>query len=129
MSFRTWIAIGFFLFGSTFLWMTRAFLADAGEGTGAVWSLVQVLVLLAIAGFSVTAWGVFRGASWWEAAAIVSAAVGLVATVPYVVGIFQVGDQADAGVQMNIAIHVVGAACVLAVALVPLVHDWFAKRI
>ena len=55
--------------------------------------------------------------------------MGLVAVVPYVVGIFQVGDQGDGGVQMNIAIHVLGAVAVLAVVLVPFVHDWIEKRI
>ncbi len=43
-----------------------------------------------------------------------------------VIGIVQIGDQGDAGVQMNIAIHAFGIAAVLALVLVPIVHmrEW-----
>src|SRR5687768_12213174 len=98
------MALGLFLFGTTFLWMTRDFLADRRAGTGVVWSIIQVLVLLTILGFSAAAWGVFKGASWWESVALGSAILGVAAVIPYVFGIFQVGDQGDAGVQINVAI-------------------------
>jgi hypothetical protein len=128
-SFKNWVALGLFLFGTTFLWMTRDFLANPREGAGAVWSVIQVLVLIAIAGFAVAAWVVFKEATWWEPVAIASAIVGLAALVPYVMGVRQVGEAGDAGVQMNIAIHTVGIAVVFVVALVPVVHDWIARRI
>lgn len=127
-SFKTWVALGLFLFGTTFLWMTRDFLAHPREGAGAVWSVIQVLVLLAIAGFAVAAWVVFKEASWWEPVAIVSAIVGLAALVPYMIGVRQIGDAGDAGVQMNIAIHTVGIAVVVVAVLVPVVHDWIVRR-
>ena len=128
-SFKNWVALGLFLFGTTFLWMTRDFLANPREGAGAVWSVIQVLVLIAIAGFAVAAWVVFKEATWWEPVAIASAIVGLATLVPYVMGVRQVGEAGDAGVQMNIAIHTVGIAVVFVVALVPVVHDWIARRI
>jgi hypothetical protein len=128
-SFKNWIALGLFLFGSTFLWMTRDFLANPREGSGVLWSIIQVLTLVAIVGFAVAAWGVFKGASWWEPVAVTSAIVGLAALVPYVIGVRQVGDAGDAGVQMNIAIHAVGIAAVFVLVLVPVVHDWVARRI
>jgi hypothetical protein len=128
-SFKNWVALGLFLFGSTFLWMTRDFLANPREGTGALWSVVQVLVLVAIVGFTVAAWGLFKEASWWEPVAVASAIVGLAALVPYAIGVRQVGDAGDAGVQLNIAIHAVGIAAVFVVALVPVVHEWIARRI
>lgn len=128
-SFKNWVAMGFFLFGSTFLWMTRDFLANPREGTGALWSVVQVVVLVAVVGFAVAAWVVFKEATWWEPVAIASGIVGLGALVPYVIGVRQVGDGGDAGVQMNIAIHAVGVAAVFVVVLVPVVHDWLARRI
>jgi hypothetical protein len=128
-TFKNWVALAFFLFGSTFLWMTRDFLANPREGSGAMWSVVQVLVLIAIVGFTVAAWVVFAEASWWEPVALGSAIVGLAALVPYVIGVRQVGDAGDAGVQMNIAIHVLGIAAVIIVVLVPVVHDWIAKRV
>ena len=128
-SFKNWIALGLFLFGSTFLWMTRDFLANPREGSGVLWSIIQVLTLVAIVGFAVAAWGVFKEASWWEPVAITSAIVGLAALVPYVIGVRQVGDAGDAGVQMNIAIHAVGIAAVFVLVLVPVVHDWVARKI
>lgn len=128
-SFKNWVALGLFLFGTTFLWMTRDFLANPREGAGAVWSVIQVLVFIAIAGFAVAAWVVFKGASWWEPVAVASAIVGLAALVPYVIGVRQLGDGGDAGVQMNIAIHAVGIAAVVVIAMVPVVHDWIARRI
>jgi hypothetical protein len=128
-SFKNLVALGLFLFGSTFLWMTRDFLANPREGTGALWPIVQVLVMVTIVGFTLAAWVLFKEASWWEPVAIASAIVGLAALVPYVFGVRQVGEAGDAGVQMNIAIHVVGIAAVFAVGLVPLVHEWIARRI
>lgn len=128
-SFKNWIALGLFLFGSTFLWMTRDFLANPREGSGVLWSIIQVLTLVAIVGFAVASWSVFKGASWWEPVAITSAVVGLAALVPYVIGVRQVGDAGDAGVQMNIVIHAVGIAAVFVLVLVPVVHDWVARRI
>lgn len=126
---KNWVAIGLFVFGSTFLWMTRDFLADRRAGTGLVWSIVQVLVFAAIAAFTVAAWGVFKDSSWWETAALISAIVGVAALGAYAIGIVQVGDQGDAGVQINLLIHVVGLAAVLAVVLMPALHTWLEKRI
>jgi len=128
-SFKNWLALGVFLFGSTFLWMTRDFLANPRQGTGTLWSVIQVLVLAAILGFTVAAWALFKEASWWEPVAAASAIVGLAALVPYIAGVRQVGEAGDAGVQMNIAIHAVGIATVFVMVLVPAIHDWITKRI
>ena len=129
LSFKNWVALGLFLFGSTFLWMTRDFLANPREATGTLWSAIQVFVLVAIIGFSIAAWVLFKEATWWEPVALTSAIVGLAALVPYVIGVRQVGDAGDAGVQMNIAIHAMGIAAVLVVVLVPVVHNWLVRRI
>src|SRR5919106_1885600 len=128
-SFKNWVAVGLFLFGSTFLWMTRDFLANPREGSGVLWSVIQVLVLAAVVGFTGAAWGVFKEASWWEPVAVASAVLGLAALVPYVIGVRQIGDAGDAGVQMNIAIHAVGIVAVFVVVLATPVHDWISNRI
>jgi hypothetical protein len=128
LTFKNVVALGLFLFGTTFLWLTRDFLANPREGTGTLWSTIQVLSLVAIVGFAVAAWLVFREA-FWEPVAIASAVVGLAALVPYVVGVQQVGDAGDPGVQINIAIHAIGVASVFVVALVPTAHEWLANRI
>jgi hypothetical protein len=127
-TFKNWVALGLFVFGTTFLWMTRDFLGNPREGTGSLWSAIQVLVFVAIIGFAVAAWLVFKEASW-EPVAIASAVVGLAVMVPYVVGVQRVGDLGDAGVQINIAIHAIGVAAVFALALVPTAHEWIASRI
>jgi hypothetical protein len=129
LTFKNFVAVGLFVFGSTFLWMTRDFLANPREGSGALWSVVQVLVFVAIAGFAAVAWGAFKEASWWEPVALASSVIGLAALVSYMIGVRQVGDAGDAGVKMNIAIHVVGIAAVLITVLVPAVHGWITKRI
>jgi hypothetical protein len=128
-TFKNMVAVGLFIFGTTFLWMTRDFLANPREGTGALWSVVQVLVFVSIIGFAAAGWAVFKDASWWEPIALASSAVGLAALVPYVIGVVQLGDQSDAGVQMNIGIHAFGIAAVFAIVLVPVVHDWLTRRI
>jgi hypothetical protein len=127
-TFKNWVALGLFLFGTTFLWMTRDFLANPREGTGTLWSTIQVLAFVTIIGFAIAAWLVFKDASW-EPVAIASAIVGVVALVPYLIGVQQVGDAGDGGVLINIATHVVGVAAVLVVALVPTVHEWLTRRI
>jgi predicted permease len=128
-SFKNWVAIGLFLFGTTFLWMTRDFLANPREGTGVLWSVIQALVFAAILGFAVAAWGVFKEGAWWEPVAAASAIAGMAALVPCVIGVRQVGDSGDAGVQLNIVIHAVGIVAVFALVFVPVVHDWIARRI
>lgn len=128
-SFKNLVAVGLFVFGTTFLWLTRDFLANPREGTGALWSVIQVVVIASILGFAAAGWGVFKDTSWWEPVALVSAVVGVAALVPYVIGIIRIGDQGDAGVQMNIAIHAFGIAAVFLIVLVPLVHDWIARKV
>ena len=127
-SFKNVVAVSLFLFGSTFLWMTRDFLANPREGDGFIWSVIQVLVLLTIVGFTFAAWLVFKEASWWEPVAAASAFAGLAALVPFVVGVSEIGDVSDAGVQMNIAIHAVGILAVFGAVIAPPVHDWIARR-
>ena len=66
---------------------------------------------------------------WWEPVAVVGAIVGLVASVPYVVGISGIGGFADLGVEINLVIHVVGSAAVLAIVLVPSAHNWVERSL
>jgi hypothetical protein len=127
-TFKNVVAVGLFLFGTTFVWMTRAFLADRTNAEGPIWAVVQALVLVAMAGFTLAAWGVFKQTDWWEAVAVLSAAVGLACVVPYYVAVDQLG-QKDPGVGMNVAIHVFGSVAVGAVVLIPVVHTWVERRL
>ena len=122
-------SVGLFLFGTTFLWMTREFLSDRKGAEGFLWTAIGVLVLVAIVGFSAAAIGAFRDASWWEPVAVASALVGLAATIPYVVGVRELGQFHDAGVAINVALHAIGPVIVIAIVLVPVLHDWLAERL
>ena len=94
-----------------------------------MWTIENVLALCAIVVFSAAAWGVFKDLSWWEPAALAGAIVGLVAVVPYVVGVSGIGGFADLGVEINLVMHVVGSAAVLAIVLIPSVHDWIVRSL
>jgi hypothetical protein len=129
-TFKNVLAIGLFLFGSTFLWMTPAFAGKTPPPTGAAWTVVNVLALLAVAGFTVTAWAAFKEHSWWWTAAMGSASVGLLAVIPFVVAVRQIDmPLADPGVQINLWMHVLGSALVLAALTVPSIHDSVVSRV
>lgn len=129
-TFKNLLAIGVFLFGSTFLWMTPAFAGKTPPPTGAAWTVVNVLALVAVAAFTVTAWATFKEYSWWWTAAIVSAAVGLLAVIPFVFALRQIDmPLADMGVQINLWMHVLGSALVLSALTVPSIHDSVVSRL
>jgi hypothetical protein len=108
--------------------MTASFVGRTPPPKGTLWTVVNLITVLAIGAFTVAAWAVFKQTTWWEAVAIVSAIVGLAAVVPFVVAIQGEGELGDQGVVMNIGVHALGSLVVLAVAVVPVVHDWFADR-
>ena len=72
-----------FLFGTTFLWLTPAFATRGIPTGGFLWALTRFLALATVAGFTLSTWGLFRQASWWEGLAVGSAALGVVVLVPY----------------------------------------------
>src|SRR5262245_15022463 len=80
LSFRNIVAVAVFLFGTTFLWMTPLFIGP--RATGAIWTAAQVLGFVAILGFTVAAWGIFKATGWWETVALASAVAGVAATIP-----------------------------------------------
>jgi len=128
-TFKNLVAVGLFLFGSTFLWMTPAFAGRARPPTGTAWTLVNMLALVAVAGFTVAAWAVFQQYSWWGPITMVSAVIGLLAVIPFVVGLGQIGAGfADLGVQINLWLHAVGSAAAAAVVLFPGIHAWVVHR-
>ena len=108
--------------------MTGSFVGRTPAPTGTLWSVVNILALATVVGFAITAWGVYKQTSWWETAAIASAVVGLIAVVPYVMAISGEGELSDAGVVLNIGLHIICSLIVIAVAVVPVVRDWFAQR-
>jgi hypothetical protein len=129
-TFKNVLAIGLFLFGTTFLWMTPAFAGQTPPPTGAAWSVVNVFALVAVAGFTVTAWAAFKEYRWWWTAAILSASVGLMAVIPFVIALRQIDmPLADVGVQINVWMHVLGSGLVLATLFVSNIHDFVVSRL
>lgn len=93
------------------------------------WSWKHVR-LISVIGFAIAAWGAFKEYSWWETPALLSGIVGLIAVVPFVVGQSQLDiGFGDLGVQINLWIHILGSAAVIAIVLVPAAHDWIARRL
>lgn len=129
-TFRNVLAIALFLFGTTFLWMTAAMAGRSTPPTGRAWTLANVLAYLAVAGFTITAWGVFKQHAWWAPAALVSGVIGLAAVVPFVVAQRRLDvGLGDLGVQINLWMHLLGSAGVIAVAALPAARDWIADRL
>lgn len=123
---RTAAAIAILLFGSTFLWMTASFAGRTPPPTGALWTVVNVLSLAAVLGFTLLAWAVWKDLSWWEPVAVVSAVIGLAAVVPFVAAVRGIDPGlGDMGVQINLWSHAVGAAVVLLLVRSTPAHDWF----
>jgi hypothetical protein len=130
VAFKNVFALGLFLFGTTFLWMTASMAGKTPPPTGTAWTLANVLCYVAVIGFAVAAWAVFKEYSWWETLAVLSGIVGLIAVVPFVVGQSQLDvGFGDLGVQINLWMHIGGSAAVIAIVLVPAAHDWIARRL
>ena len=129
-TFRNILAVGLFLFGTTFLWMTSSMAGKAVPPKGASWTLANILAFVAVIMFSVTAWAVLKQYSWWSVVGLISGIIGLVAVVPFVLGQRQLEvGFADLGVQINLWMHVFGSAGMVAVALVPSVRTWVAGHL
>jgi hypothetical protein len=129
-TFRTLVAIGLFLFGTTFLWMTAFMAGKTSPPSGTAWTVANVLAYVAIVGFAIAAWGIFKQYSWWEVALVLSGIVGLLAVVPFIVGQSQLEvGFADLGVQINLWIHILGSAAVVAIVVLPVAHDWVTRRL
>ena len=129
-TFRALVAIGLFLFGTTFIWMTAFMAGKVPPPSGTAWTVTNVFAYVAIAAFAVAAWALFKQYSWWETAAVLSGVIGLVAVVPFVIGQSQLElGFGDMGVQINLWIHILGSAAVIAFVLVPVAHTWLTRHL
>jgi hypothetical protein len=128
-TFKNIVAVGLFLFGTTFVWMTASFAGRTPPPQGSAWTIENVLALTLVVGFGAAAWGVYRDLGWWEPVAVVSGIVGLIAVVPYAFAIADMGGFTDSGVQINLAMHVIGSAAVLAMVTLPAAHTWLMHRL
>jgi hypothetical protein len=82
--FRTVAAVAILLFGSTFLWFTPSFLGTGATVDGAIWSIIQVLVLATVVGLAGAAWGLYQATAWWRPLAIGGSILGALVLPPVV---------------------------------------------
>jgi hypothetical protein len=122
------VAAGVFLFGTTFLWMMPLFIGP--KATGAIWTAAQVLGFLAILGFTVAAWGIFKATGWWETITFGSAIVGVAATLPYAIAAPTTAGTGDPlSISITIMLHGLGSAVIIAALLMPSAEHWIAGRL
>jgi len=127
LTLRNVVALGVFLFGTTYLWLTPTFVGKSA--TGGVWTVAQALAMVAVLGFALAAWGIFKVSGWWEPVLIVSAIVGIASVVPYWIGIQSVAGAVNAAAIENAVGHVVGALVVVAVLLIQPAEHWVVGRL
>lgn len=127
MAFRNLLAIGIFLVGASWLWLTPMWLSQ-GKANVSIFDPRGLLSVLAIVGFAVVAWGVFRSVSWWEPVAIASALVGVAAAFVFWVWAAP-SPRSQADIATNVLLHVAAGAFVVAVLLIKPAEHWLAGRL
>jgi hypothetical protein len=120
--------VALFLAGTTWLWLTPAFATKGVSTSGFLWDLTRILCLLTVVAFSVATWGLFARGGWWEATAIAAAALGLLTLVPYWFAAID-GGETTGTVAYNSTIHVLMAAGVLMLLLVPTLEQWVSRHV
>ena len=63
------------------------------------------------------------------ATVLVGLASGLLAVVPYMIGLSEIGGVTDSGVAINLGMHVIGSALVIALVYVPSAHEWLTRSL
>jgi hypothetical protein len=115
--------VALLLAGSTWLWLTPAFAGRGVTTSGAAWAVTRVLCLVTVLGFCVASWGLFTRHSWWEALALGSAVVGLIALVPYLFAALD-GGETTGTATWNAAVHVVMLVGIVVMLRVPPLEQW-----
>jgi hypothetical protein len=67
MTLRNLTALGMFLFGTTFLWLTPAMAgkADGSTPKGGLWTSVEVLGYVSVLAFGAASWAIYKSFDWW----------------------------------------------------------------
>jgi hypothetical protein len=115
--------VSLLLAGSTWIWLTPAFAGRGVSTSGATWAVTRFLCLLVVAGFCVATYGLFNRHAWWEAVALGSTVVGLLALVPYWIAAHSGGETVGTAT-WNAFTHVLMAAGIFALLLLPSLEHW-----
>ena len=120
---RTMGGFALLLAGSSWLWLTPAFASRGVSTSGVWWAITGVLCLVAVVAFCVATWGLFTRTGWWEMAALGSAALGLIALVPYWFSAHGGGESVGT-TAWNVFVHVLMVAGVFVLLMVPQLERW-----
>lgn len=120
--------VALFLTGTTWLWLTPAFATQGVRTSGFLWDVTRILCFATIIVFSVATWGLFARDGWWEPTAVAAAVLGLVALVSYWLAAIDGGERSGT-VAFSLAIHVLMAAGVLVLLLVPSWEHWVSRHV
>ena len=115
--FRMVAAGAIFVFGTTFLWFMPSFLGTATSVDGAIWSVIQLLVLATVIGYVGAAWGLYKATTWWRPLAIGGSVVGVLVLVLWWLAVNSLSGVTN--MAANLALHAIGIAVLLLVLLVP----------
>jgi len=118
VTLRNAFAVGLFLFGASYLWLTPAFLNRAGF-QGTIFDAKGLLAAIAIVGFAAAAWGVFKDQGWWVPVGAASGLVGLASVIPYWIWALPTAGGNGSQMMENAVVHALGGAVIALVLLVP----------
>jgi hypothetical protein len=125
--FRTVAAGALLLFGTTFLWFMPSFLGTATTVGGAMWSVIQLLVLATVVGYAGAAWGLYMATSWWRPLAIGGSACGTLVLMLWWLMVSSLSGVTN--MAANLALHAIGIAVLLLVLLVPSLGRGIDRRV
>jgi hypothetical protein len=125
--FRTLAAVAIFLFGTTFLWFMPSFLGTGTDVEGAIWSVVQLLVLATVIGYTGAAWGVYKATAWWRPLAIGTSVVGTLVLLLWWLAASSIDGVTN--MASNNVLHAIGIAVLLVVLLVPSLGRGLDRRV
>jgi hypothetical protein len=120
--------VSLFLAGTTWLWLTPAFASKGVTTDGAWWSVTRAVCLLTMGAFTVATVGLFARQSWWEVAALGSAAVGLLGLLTYWFAATGAGETVGTAA-WNVFVHVLMVAGVGVLLLVPTLEGWVDRHV
>ncbi len=128
VTLRHAFAVGLFLFGASYLWLTPAFLNRVGF-QGTIFDPKGLLAAIAIVGFAAAAWGVFKDQGWWVQVAAASGLVGLASVIPYWIWALPTAGGNSSQMIENAVIHAAGGAVIALVLLVPTTERWLTDHL
>ena len=120
--------ISLLLAGTTWLWLTPALASRGVSTSGVLWAITRLLCLLTLGSFCVATAGLFTRQSWWETAAMVSAAIGLLTLIPYWLAA-QTGGEPVGTIAWNSFVHALMVAGVFTLLLVPQLERWVSQHV